>query len=331
MRLEDIGFYTLSDQRALNVSLGTPLKRCELILTDACNFKCPYCRGLRKDIAGTIPYHTASKIIEYWTKDKLENIRFSGGEPTLYKRLPDLVLQAKSGGVKRIAVSTNGSANLSKYEELIKAGVNDFSISLDGGCYTIGDKMSGGITGMWDKVVKNIKEISKQSYCSVGMVFTEDNIDNCIDSVMFADSLNVSDIRVIPSAQYNKALSKLSKLPKQILDKYPILKYRINNILNGRHVRGIKKVDKHKCWLVLDDMAIAGDYHFPCIIYLREGGDPIGKVGAGMRRERLGWIKKHNPYKDPICKKNCLDVCIDYNNCAESTHSLTNTGELWVS
>ena len=50
MKLEDIGFYTLSDERAQNISINSPLMRCELIVTSRCNFRCPYCRGIRKDI-----------------------------------------------------------------------------------------------------------------------------------------------------------------------------------------------------------------------------------------------------------------------------------------
>ena len=30
--------------------------------------------------------------------------------------------------------------------------------------------------------------------------------------------------------------------------------------------------------------------------------------------ERKEWFENHNTHKDPICKKNCLDVCISYNN-----------------
>lgn len=33
-----------------------------------------------------------------------------------------------------------------------------------------------------------------------------------------------------------------------------------------------------------------------------------------MRIERLEWFKNHDCKKDKICRNNCLDVCIDYNN-----------------
>jgi len=316
MKLEDIGFYTLSNERAQNASPTSPLVRCELILTDQCNFKCLYCRELREDVKGTISFNHAKNVLNEWFKQKLKNVRFSGGEPTLYKSLPKLVQICHDNEVERIAISTNGSANFELYEELKNKGVNDFSISLDGGCCAVGDKMSGR-KGYWQKTVSNIKRLSKMTYVTVGMVFTEENVNQCVENVMFADSLGVSDIRVIPAAQYDRALVKLTQLPPKILNKYPILKYRTNNVRIGRHVRGMSDSDAKNCWLALDDMAVAGNFHFPCIIYLRERGNPIGRVGPNMRKERTNWVRKHDCQKDPICKNMCLDVCVDYCNSFE--------------
>jgi len=315
MRLEDIGFYTLSDQRAKEASEKSPLWRCELILTDSCNFKCPYCRGLRSEYAGTLSLNEAYSILDIWISEGLKNVRFSGGEPTLYPELGKLVRHCSVNGVKRIAISTNGSASTDLYMRLVKAGANDFSISLDGGCCSVAEVMSGGKSReCWDRIVDNIRSLSKVTYVTTGMVFTEDNVDQCVEAVQFADSLGVSDIRVIPAAQYNKALDMLSDLPESFLSKYPILRYRINNIRTGSHVRGINSTNKFShCWLGLDDMAVANDYHFPCIIYMREGGHPVGKVTNNIRQDRLSWVLSHDPNSDYVCKNNCLDVCVQYN------------------
>lgn len=312
--LKDIGFYTLSDDRVKQQSHKSPLWRCELILTDKCNFKCPYCRGLRDDLKGTMSFERAERIVDYWIAQGLKNVRFSGGEPTLYNGLSMLVNKAKRGGVEHIALSSNGSASAEKYMELMYSGVNDISFSLDACCSSFAEKMSGGYKN-WDRLVDNIKNVSERIYTTVGIVLTDDNVKELVKIVEFAsNTLKVHDIRIISAAQNNFILSEAVKIPQEILDKHPILKYRVANILKNRNVRGIKETDCHKCSLVLDDMAVAGDYHFPCIIYMREGGDPIGKISNNIRQERLDWFNNHDTNKDPICKGNCLDVCIDFNN-----------------
>ena len=207
MNLKEIGFYTLSDERAENVSMESQMKRCELIITEYCNFKCSYCRGLKPEIYGNrkikeLTLDEVKYIIDLWCANKpLENIRFSGGEPTLHKNIVEIVKYAKTSGIKRIAISTNGSNKISLYKELIDAGVNDFSISLDACCAEVGDKMAGGIKNSWLKVVENIKEISKLTYVTVGVVLTPENIDGTIDTIKFAHSLGVADIRIITASQ----------------------------------------------------------------------------------------------------------------------------------
>jgi hypothetical protein len=231
-----------------------------------------------------------------------------------------LVNHSKMFGSKHIAISTNGTADLELYKNLIRVGANDFSISLDGACCAVGDIMSGGRTGAWETVVNNIRELSKLTYVSVGMVFTELNVDQCKEAVLFADSLGVSDIRVIPSAQYNQALYSLGDLPDSILNKYKILNYRINNIRNCVPIRGLNPNDNHLCPLVLDDVMIAKNYHYPCPIYFRENGLPIGKVNSELRSERKSWFETHDCYEDSICGQNCLDVCRQFNNRWKELH-----------
>ena len=314
MRLQGIGFYTLSNKRAKTSSLTSNMQRCEIILTHKCNFHCPYCRGLRKDCKGDMFLSQVKEIIDMWAKDNLQNIRFSGGEPSIYPHLESVVEYAKKKNIKRIAVSTNGSADFNYYKNLINKGVNDFSISLDACCSLMGKKMIGNSEEMWDKVVDNIRRLSQIIYVTVGMVFTPDNISQAKESIEFAHSLDVADIRILSSAQFNQAIQGLDSLNDKLLNAHPILKYRVMNFRQGRNVGGLKQTDYDYCPLVLDDSAVAGKWHFPCIIYMREHGNPIGEIGTQMRQERLLWFAKHNTYEDPICKENCLDVCIDYNN-----------------
>lgn len=320
MKLEDIGFYTLSDSRCVSATNESDLKRCELILTDACNFKCKYCRGQRSDLKKTLSYSEASRIVDLWISEGLENVRFSGGEPTLWPGLEKLVSHCRDSNVSRIAISSNGSAGLDVYDKLIEAGVNDFSISLDACCSSYGDMMAGR-SGVFEKVVECIRHVSKRVYTTVGIVVTEETVHTLRDVIEFASGLGVSDIRIISAAQYNQILDVVIDIPEEIYRKYPILKYRIENVMNGVNVRGVSEADCRKCWIALDDMVVSGDHHYPCVIYMREGGEPIGQVGERMREERFEWVKRHDIHSDNICRNNCLDCIVKYNNKFDAENS----------
>ena len=314
MKLDDIGFYTMTDGRCSLASARSPITRGELVLTARCNFRCPYCRHVG---GNDLPKDQALGTIAAWSLHRLQNLRLSGGEPTLWGGdagdLLDLVECARQLGVKRVAISTNGSADIETYADLFDAGADDFSVSLDACCAEDGDRMAGGEKGSWERVVENIRQLAAWTYTTVGVVLTEDNEAKCREIIQFADSLEVADIRVIPAAQRGVTL-KVAPLPPELLAKYPILRYRWNNLRQGRPVRGLLPGDATRCHLVLDDEAVMGCMHYPCIIYMREGGDPIGKAGTRLvREERAEWSLLHRPHTDPICSRNCLDVCVDYN------------------
>jgi molybdenum cofactor biosynthesis enzyme MoaA len=320
MQLEKIGFYTLSDERIKNTSITSQMKRGEMIITEYCNYKCSYCRkectqaafSDRKSKQMTLD--EIKKGIDYWCENKpIENIRFSGGEPTLHKDIMAAVSYAKSKKIKRIAISTNGSNKFSMYRELISLGVNDFSISLDADCSSVGDMMAGGIEGSFDIAVANIKELSKLTYVTVGVVLLPDNIDCTLDTIKFADKLGVADIRIISAAQWNQPIEALGKIDQDILNRHPILKYRAHNFQYGINVRGMTHDDSPICGLVIDDSVIVGANHYSCVIAFRENAPAIGKVGPTMRQDRIDWMKSHNCFEDKICSANCLDVCTAVN------------------
>lgn len=319
MDLDSIGFYTISEHRCATANEHSAVARAEIVLTDACNFRCPYCRGQRGDLRHHMTLDEAKRAVDACAVDGLVNVRFSGGEPTIWHGLVELVRYTRELGAQRIAISTNGTASVELYEQLISAGVNDFSVSLDACCSSTGDAMSGRV-GSWEKVVENIRFLASSVYTTVGVVVTEENLSELPDTVEFAASLGVSDIRVISAAQYSKTVEALSTIPESTWKRFPILAYRIANAKRGIGVRGISSGDSHRCWIALDDIAIAGKHQFPCIIYLREQGNPIGTTYGDMREKRRLWVTQHDTHLDSICRENCLDCIVKCNNRYRELH-----------
>jgi hypothetical protein len=116
-------------------------------------------------------------------------------------------------------------------------------------------------------------------------------------------------------------IAGVEDISQEILDAHPILAYRVANILAGKPVRSIQEYDSPRCYIPIDDSVVASDFHWPCVIYFREQGDPIGQVGPNMRQERIEWSKNHDAYSDPICRANCLDVCVEHNNKCAAHHN----------
>ena len=179
-----------------------------------------------------------------------------------------------------------------------------------------------GITGYWKKVIENIEQLAKIVYISVGVVVTDKNTAELAGIVKLARKLGVKDVRLISAAQNDEIELSMKPFVGSV---EPILKYRAANAVAGRNMRGLRPGDCETCWLMLDDMAVMNNAHYPCIIYLREGGAPVGSMKnksiRDVRQDRLDFIMDRK--SDVICKQNCLDVCVDYNNRVNSYRHAT--------
>ena len=307
MKLDEIGFPTINDKRARYANEKSPMVRCDMVLTDRCTFRCPYCRGIREDCRGSVSMEDAKRMVDLWTENGLTELRLTSGEPTLWPGIADLVKYAKSRGTQSVGISTNGFSDPALYNELIDAGADTFSISLDACEPEEGDRMSGGIKGSWYKVTDNIREISKRAHVKLGVVATAETAEDLPETIDFALSLGAHDIKLISAAQYNRLLTSAGMISEKLREEHPFLNYRITNMEHGRNIRGLNEYDSHRCPLVLDDSCFAGGYHFPCTLYMRERGKPIGVPDENMRQARAEWYRSHDTHKDPICSAYCLD------------------------
>ena len=307
--LDGIGFATISEARARDLRTDSPLSRCTLVLTETCNLSCAYCRKQRGPALAT---ERALHILREWAKGGLGSLMISGGEPTLHPGLPQVVATARELGIAHIILASNGTAPRQLYLDLLKLGLNELSVSLDSG----DEQRSGLLPGQWETIVDNIRALAQETRVVVGLV-VHARVDRLLDDLMFIDSLGPADIKLTPSSQMTdrSAFRVLSNLPGTLLQKYPFLKYRVERYLAGQWARGLAAQGTGRCWLTLDDMVVSGQHHYPCYIYYREGGNPIGVFQdlERVRAERCQWMQQTDTHADCICREMCVDFYHQFN------------------
>lgn len=169
-------------------------------LLKVCNFNCFYCRPPSYSDCDPREFtkpETFISSISLLHRMGINKIRFTGGEPTLYKELPDLIAHTKTLDRNiRIAITTNGRLLTRLAPILGKSGLNSVNISLD----TISPQKFKNITGVdcFDKVVNGIKN-AKDNIEDVKLncvVIKGTNDEELGEMVDFANDLGV-DIRFI--------------------------------------------------------------------------------------------------------------------------------------
>ncbi|WP_419801428.1 GTP 3',8-cyclase MoaA [Mucilaginibacter sp.] len=121
----------------LNDPYGRKFKTLRVSLLNTCNLNCFYCTmGSEEDInfdhRPQKPAAFFSQIISRLHENlDLETIRLTGGEPLLYRELPELIRNLKAIGISKISMTSNGYLLGRQAVALQQAGLKSINISLD--------------------------------------------------------------------------------------------------------------------------------------------------------------------------------------------------------
>lgn len=111
--------------------LDYPGKVAATIFVGGCNFRCPFCHNGDLVLhSKEMPEISEDEVLSFLKKRKnvLEGVCITGGEPTLYKELPDFISKIKELGYM-VKLDTNGS-HPRMVEELIEEKKVDY-IAMD--------------------------------------------------------------------------------------------------------------------------------------------------------------------------------------------------------
>jgi len=116
-------------------SHGRAITDLRLSVTDRCNFRCTYCldpgvRFLpRQELLHLDEY---VRIIKACMNRGVRTLRLTGGEPTLYPELNELIAEAGSMDLDDMAMTTNGwSIQLDRARQWLDSGLRRLTFSLD--------------------------------------------------------------------------------------------------------------------------------------------------------------------------------------------------------
>lgn len=208
-RIKFFGLYLLHkfNRRYLAVNLDPVL---------ACNLRCKMCYFTDdeyvKTLKGQFKENELDRIAKVIFKRALKLQIGCGTEPTLYRNLPKIVQLGKEYNVPYISITTNANLlNEEKIIELLKAGLNEFTISLHGVTKESYESfMTKASYEKFHEVFKIFARLKKEYDFKVRInyTFNEDNFYelkeffNHFDGNSF-DILQIRPIRKIGNTEYN--------------------------------------------------------------------------------------------------------------------------------
>ena len=79
-----------------------------------------------------------------------------------------------------------------------------------------------------------------------------------------------------------------------------------------------------RCYIPLTERTVDGEYYYPCSVWLREGGAPLGRTDepqAEQRRKSAAFVSGHDCRREPICQRYCLHCTRQFNDAVNAERS----------
>lgn len=163
------------------------ISQCTVTLTRKCNLRCAFCYAKRAEYseADTIQFDDLKRIVDFCNEVKVKYIIFSGGEPTLYPHLLNILEYIKNKKYDMLpTIATNGIVlkDIDFCKDLIEKGMSYIDISLKGKDGNECNEIVGkDCFAQQSTAIRNLSSLPIDFTCS--MVLTHDNIFSLCDTV----------------------------------------------------------------------------------------------------------------------------------------------------
>lgn len=163
------------------------ISQCTVTLTRTCNLRCAFCYAKRAEYSetDTIKYDDLKRIVDFCNEANVKYIIFSGGEPTLYPHILDILEYIKIRKYKmQPTIATNGIMlkDIDFCKNIIEKGMSYIDISLKGKNSTECCEIVGSDCFFQQSAaIRNLSSLPIDFTCS--MVLTHDNVFSLCDTV----------------------------------------------------------------------------------------------------------------------------------------------------
>ncbi len=182
-------------------SFGRNIDYIRISVTDRCNLRCVYCMPeegveavMHRDI---LTFDEIIRICRVLAAKGLKKVKITGGEPLVRRGVANLIKQIKDiDGIENVTITTNGVLLAEQYYNLVGAGVDSITVSLD----TTDRKKFAQLTRRdeFPRVINSIKYAQRENRVRLKINAVSMNItkEDVLSLVEFARSSN-TDVRFI--------------------------------------------------------------------------------------------------------------------------------------
>lgn len=326
----------------------TPLHRLTLFATYRCQLRCPYCRtpawtadDLRRFPQKRHSYDLAAfkALMSSLGGTPVRHLHVTGGEATLVPDLPAMVEHSRTIGIPHVSLTSNGTLPWPRIEPLVASGLTELRISIDAHEPALGGHFTGR-SDAWSLAVANLarlvrlRETQPSFFLIANTVITAANRHAIAAIVRFLIELGVDDIKLIASVDDTPTLGRFAEAAallgeaRDLLapysdDAFPLLRRKLDTVFDEDAV-GLKQVtsdrrDDWRCYIPLTEITADRVFYYPCSVYLREGGAPLGRIEEPMAQRRakaVRFVRDGRCLSDPICTRYCLRCTGQFNSAA---------------
>ena len=191
------------------------MPRIVIELTNRCNLSCGHCFDERHAATGDLPLEILEKVLREGKGCGIEQVSFTGGEPTIHRRFKDIIQRVAEAGYQFSFVS-NGVSFPGIYPLLLvyRRSFGGVTFSLDGAREETHDRLRG--KGSYRRVMRAASIcVVKELTFTLNMVLTAQNRNEIGEMVVLAEQLGSAGVRfghLMPTPE--TALRKLDVSPE---------------------------------------------------------------------------------------------------------------------